>query len=99
LAADETQTSASGCSIDKSVAFIKDLEQKFNVNFLNRMIFAYKEQDEVVPLKRDEFANKIKQGDIDKDTIVFNNLVLNKSDLNTSWEIPYAESWHKHILN
>ncbi|MGI8893010.1 MAG: ABC transporter ATPase [Bacteroidia bacterium] len=99
LAADETQASASGCSIDKSVAFIKELQQKFNVNFLNRMIFAYKEHDEVYPLKREEFAEKIKTGYIDNNTIVFNNLVLNKSDLNTSWEIPYAESWHKHILN
>ena len=99
LAADESQAEASGCSIDKSVAFIKEMENKLNVNFLNRMIFAYKEQDEVIPLRRDEFAEKIKQGYIDNNTIVFNNLVIKKSDLKTSWEIPYAESWHKHILN
>ena len=99
LSVDETQEAPSGCSIDKSVAFIKELENKFNVNFLNRMIFAYKEHDEVIPLKREEFSNRIKEGYIDNNTIVFNNLVLTKAELNSSWEIPYAESWHKHILN
>jgi hypothetical protein len=99
LAADEAQASASGCSIDKSIAFIKELENKFNISFLNRLIFAYKENDEVIPIQREDFTKKIKEGYIDKDTIVFNNLVLNKSDLKTSWEIPYALSWHKHILN
>lgn len=99
LAVDETQEAPGGCSIDKSVAFIKELENKFNVSFLNRMIFAYKEHGEVIPLRREEFSEKIKQGYIDNNTVVFNNLVLTKAELKTSWEIPFAGSWHKHILN
>ncbi|MEY4594162.1 MAG: hypothetical protein RIQ47_572, partial [Bacteroidota bacterium] len=45
LAVDEQFTSASGCSIDKSVNFIKSLEQQLSCNLMNRMLFAYKKDD------------------------------------------------------
>ena len=33
---DETHADASGCSIDKSVAFVRDIEQKFQLDFFDR---------------------------------------------------------------
>src|SRR5271165_5421624 len=43
LTVDESQAGASGCSIDKSVHFIKHLEQQFNINLLDRFNLAYRE--------------------------------------------------------
>jgi len=39
---DEDQEAPSGCSIDSSVAIIKDIEQKMKVNMFDRLNFAYK---------------------------------------------------------
>ncbi|MFM7726672.1 MAG: ABC transporter ATPase, partial [Flavobacteriales bacterium] len=44
IAVDEAFTSASGCSIDKSVAFVKSVEQRLNCNFMNRLLFGYKSE-------------------------------------------------------
>src|ERR1700749_5003601 len=43
LIVDESQAGASGCSIDKSVNFIKRLEQEFNIILLDRFNLAYRE--------------------------------------------------------
>lgn len=37
IAADENHLAASGCSIDSSVRFIKDIGQEFKINFFDRM--------------------------------------------------------------
>ena len=47
LIVDETQAGASGCSIDKSVRLMKDLEQKFNINLFARFNIAYRSQEEI----------------------------------------------------
>ena len=87
---------ASGCSIDKSLHFIQKLEKDFSVSLLNRQIFALKENDKISLIKREKFEKLIEK-EISKETIVFNNLVQTKHELNTKWEIPIRESWHGAI--
>ena len=41
IAVDEQQALATGCSIDKSVKFVKELEQKYNLNLFDRMPVSY----------------------------------------------------------
>ncbi len=43
LIVDESRAGASGCSIDKSVNFIKQVEKEFNINLLDRFNLAYRE--------------------------------------------------------
>ncbi|MGN6639512.1 MAG: ABC transporter ATPase, partial [Mucilaginibacter sp.] len=40
LIVDESQAGASGCSIDKSVNFLKGLEQEFGISLFDRFNFA-----------------------------------------------------------
>src|SRR5215470_11160597 len=47
LMADETHAGASGCSIDKSVHFIQELEKRFNTQLFNRMLIAYREGETI----------------------------------------------------
>jgi hypothetical protein len=93
FAVDEKAAGASGCSIDKSVAFVKQLETKYNVNFFDRMLTAFKSNGEIVSLPLSEFQDKVKAGEITGQTIVFNNLVSTKEDFETTWETELKNTW------
>ena len=98
LIVDETQAGASGCSIDKSVHFMQQIEQKFGINLFDRFNLAYREGAEVLSLPRNGFEEKLKQGEINSNTIVFNNLVQNVKELETKWEVPFKDSWHVQLF-
>ena len=95
---DEKIQGAGGCSIDKSVALIKGIEAELGVDLMNRMNIAYKKDDVIVVEKMMDFHASVKLGDVNEDTIVYNNLVETKGDLISSWEVPLKDSWHKQLL-
>ena len=89
---------AIGCSIDSYVGFIQKLEQKYNVDLLDKMNVALK-QGEVVTYKTLlEFKKLAKDKSVSENTIVFNNLVNTIEEFNDGWEIPAAESWHSRFF-
>jgi len=95
---DESHVAAGGCSIDSSVHFVKALEKDFQTSLTNRMNFAFKVGNEVEVVSRSEFEKLISEGEITDQTIVFNNLVNNKKDFDSAWEIPLNQSWHKQFF-
>lgn len=99
LTVDESQAGTTGCSIDKSVALMKALEQEFNINLFDRFNTAYRTADGIIAsASRAQFEELIKQGAITAETIVFNNLVSTLGDVATKWEVPYQQSWHKQVF-
>jgi hypothetical protein len=98
LIVDERQAGASGCSIDKSVNFIKQIAEQYNTNLLDRFNLAYRDGNEVLSAPRAEFEELLKQGLINADTIVFNNMVQNLKELQTKWEVPFRDSWHIQLF-
>ncbi len=98
LAVDEQQALASGCSIDKSVKFIKELEQQFNLNLFDRMQIAYRKENEIVVCKLSEFEKLAQQGLVNETTIVFNNMVTTKTAFDNEWEVPLKQSWQSRFL-
>jgi hypothetical protein len=98
LIVDESQAGASGCSIDKSVHFMQQIEQEFGINLFDRFNLAYRQGDEVLSAPRHTFEEMIKQNSINKQTIVFNNMVQNLSELETKWEVPFKDSWHIQLF-
>ena len=99
LIVDETQAGASGCSIDKSVHLMKAIEQEFKVDLFDRFQIAWKEGDAIKVSNRAEFEQLIADKTINKDTIVFNNLVKNLQELNECWETPIQQSWHARVFS
>lgn len=93
LMADESATGVSGCSTDSSVRLIKEIEQKFHVDMFNRQSLAFlvKEKVELIPLAQLEYA--LENNFINKHTLYFNNVVLNKKQLVEEWIIPVNKSW------
>ncbi|MEO6148871.1 MAG: ABC transporter ATPase [Mucilaginibacter sp.] len=98
LIVDEEQAGASGCSIDKSVRFMEQLEQQFNLRLFDRFNLAYRSGSEVLSVPRHDFEDLIKQGAITTDTIVYNNLVQTAEELQTKWEVPFKDSWHVQLF-
>jgi hypothetical protein len=93
LMADETTAGVSGCSTDSSVRFIKELGDKFSVDFFNRtsLAFLVKEKIQLLPMSQLQYA--IENHFIDQDTLYFNNLVQTKQELEENWIIPVKNSW------
>lgn len=98
LMVDESKAGASGCSIDSSVRFIKQLEQNHQVDLFDRMNFAYKDGEVIKTAPRDEFAELFQTGKINEETLVFDNLVKNKAEFEEKWVKPLGESWHKRMV-
>ncbi len=89
---------ASGCSIDKSVNFIKNLQSILKVNFLNRLDVAYKIGNEINTISLLEFQNMIRENKLSKDSIVYNNMIDTKKLYLNNWETTIENSWHKKYL-
>jgi len=95
IGVDEAYNEASGCSIDKSVGFIRELGKSLNIDFLDRSKVALYQEGEVVFIPFTEIKNLAAAGQITADTKVFNHAVVTKKELQSSWLLPAAQSWIK----
>ena len=95
---DQTQSAASGCSIDTQVRFIQDLEKEFEISLLDKMNVTYIQNDRLHFKPLTDFKKMAKDGAVGKKTIVFNNLVNTKEEYLEHWEVPAIESWHSRFF-
>jgi len=88
----------SGCSIDKSVSFIRLLQKKHKVDLLEKTNVAYKTDSEIEFTSLADFKTMIINKSVNKDTVVFNNLVPTVFEYKNSWETTIKNSWHGKFL-
>ena len=98
ISVDEQQVGATGCSIDKSVNLMKQIEQNLNINLFNRFALAYRDREGIQTVNRNDFEKLIETKIITPETIVFNNLVTIRKELATNWEVAFRNSWHAQIF-
>ncbi|RZK10215.1 MAG: ABC transporter ATPase [Flavobacterium sp.] len=98
LAVNQEVQTATGCSIDSSVAFIQSLEKKYEVDLLDKMNVTFKLGEHVAHKPLIDFKKMAKDKAVTGNTIVFNNLVNNIAEYNESWEVPAADSWHSRFF-
>lgn len=98
LAVNEEVEVATGCSIDASVHFFKELQNELKLSLFDRQRVAYLENDEVKHCSMSEFKELIHQNKVNKDTIVFNNSVANVADFESHWKSKAKDSWHKMLF-
>lgn len=98
IAANQNVQQPTGCSIDKSVEFIQNLEQKYNVDLLDKMNVTFKVGEHIAHKPLIEFKKMAKEKAVSENTIVFNNLVNTIEEFNNDWEIPAIESWHNRFF-
>jgi hypothetical protein len=93
IMADESNTKVGGCSTDSSVRMIKNLEQDFQIELLDRQTLAFiiKERVQLIPLE--DFNYAVENNLVTLDTLYFNNTILTKKELISNWIIPVKDSW------
>ncbi len=77
---------------------MQQIESQFGINLFDRFNLAYRQGSEVLAASRAQFEELLKQGSINADTIVFNNLVQNLTELENKWEVPFKDSWHMQLF-
>jgi len=97
---DERHTGASGCSLDNMHQFIHHLENKYNLNLMDRMQVAYYNEGDnhISEAELNTLPELISQGIINEETFVFDNLVPTKSDFDNRWKVQIKNSWHKRFI-
>lgn len=98
IAVDESYNQASGCSIDASVALVRELEEKFSTDqsrfsFFDRTQVAFLHQDEIFVESTAALKQQVARGKIKPDTLTFNNLVSSKEQFEKEWIVPAKDSW------
>ena len=89
---------ASGCSIDDSVRTLKKLGEELNIDFFDRTLVAFKNQEEVITIPISDLKKKFEEGVWNSRQLVFNNLVSTKGELSQGWLVPAGSTWLKRYL-
>lgn len=97
IAADEQQAQASGCGIDKSVHFVKELGSKLRVDFFNRTIVLYLKDGKLCDAPLHEFWALRKALIISDDTVVFDTTIRTVGSLRSEFQRPFSSSWHAEM--
>lgn len=96
---DEASYQATGCSIDKLTQQIVGFENELQVSLLDRTQIAYRDHNNMIEtMHMMDFRAALENGDLDANTIVFNNLISTKEELAAKWETTISQSWHKDWL-
>ncbi|RZK94804.1 MAG: hypothetical protein EOO62_30445 [Hymenobacter sp.] len=90
---DEAVAGASGCSIDASVRFVQELEQRLGVTLLEKSRMAFLDNGELSFLTRSELRAAIAAGQVQADTLYFNNTLTTKGELDEQWPAPAGQTW------
>lgn len=98
LAVNQEIQQPTGCSIDSSVSFIQNLEQKYQVDLLDKMNVTFKNGEHIAHKTLIDFKRMAKEKAVTANTIVFNNLINTIDELNNYWEVPASESWHNRFF-
>lgn len=85
IVVDEMKVRASGCSIDTSVHFLKDLGKKLGVDFFNRMKLYIHEDNQIKQIHLSDLVRY-------KDAILYDPMIANLKEFRTEWIIPVQQS-------
>ncbi len=84
--------------IDTQVSFILNLQNEYEVELLDKMNVCFKQGEFVQYKDVKEFKKLIKSRSVNDKTIVFDNLIQTKYELENFWEVPIIESWYNRFL-
>ncbi len=85
LSVDENQIHASGCSIDSSTRFVKEIGAEIGVDFFNRMNMVVEANGSMDTVHISDLKNHMSSS-------VYNPMITKLSELNSTWLIPVSES-------
>lgn len=94
----EEDSNLSNSDLDLQVAFILQLQQEYKVELLDKMNVCFKQGEYTQYKELKDFKKLIKNKSVTGKTIVFDNLIQIKEELENYWEVPITESWYSRFL-
>ncbi|WGH74341.1 ABC transporter ATPase [Tenacibaculum tangerinum] len=94
----EEGSDLTNADIETQVAFILQLQQEYEVELLDKMNVCFKQGAFIQYKDVKEFKKLLKNKSVSAKTIVFDNLVQTKGELENYWEVPITESWYSRFL-
>jgi len=93
IAVNESYNMTTGCSIDASVGFIRNIAKEFQIDLFDKSRVAFLNNNEVylTPLKN--IKENVAEGIITAETFTFDNLVADKSSFERQWLKPAKNTW------
>lgn len=84
----------SGCSIDTSTRWLKEIQQNFKIDFFDRSI-AYFEEDTLNFFPILEAKKQVLSGKVNANTTILNHQIGTLSDLKNHWKLKASDSFMK----
>ncbi len=98
ILAEEDESKLTNQDLDQVVVFILSLQIEYDIELLDRMNVCFKQGEYVQYKEVKEFKKLLKNKSVSKNTVVFDNLIQSKEELENFWEVPITESWYHRFL-
>jgi hypothetical protein len=80
------------------VSFILELQNKYNIELLDKMNVCFKQGEFVQYKELKDFKKLLKNKAVTSKTIIFDNLITTKHDFDNFWEVTIEDSWYRRFL-
>ncbi len=94
MAVNEQLNAASGCSIDASTHWLKEMGKEMNIDFFDRKI-SYLSDNIVYSIELPMVKPSVMANKILPETVIFNNLVNTIGSFKQNWQQKAEDSWLK----
>ena len=98
ISAEDSDVQLTNQDLDQVVGFILQLQSEYELELLDRMNVCFKQGEFVQYKEIKEFKKLLKNKSVSNKTIVFDNLIQTKEELEHFWEVPITESWYNRFL-
>ena len=98
ISVDDSKNSLSLQAHDLLITFIQELEKVFDIVLMDRINVCYKQGEFVQYKDLKDFKKMMKAKGVSQKTIVFNNMITLKEELDYNWEINIMDSWLGRFL-
>jgi hypothetical protein len=98
LVVDESFHSISGCSMDKSVAFIKMIESKYKISLFDRLLQSAFVNNDWQTASTASWSEKLKSNEINLETVFVDTLVNNLHDAQQHLTKKLGDFWLKRVI-
>lgn len=98
VSVDEAYRKVSGCSIDASVHMLQELEKELDIELLNKLIVSFWDDDRIKTVGIKEFIDLCQKEIVHKDTIIFDNTIQTKGELEEMWQFYAVGCWTNKFI-
>jgi hypothetical protein len=93
LGIEQADFELSCCTTDSAIQFLSNIQALMGINFLDRQKLLLQAGNQYISTSVREVKEQLKRGMLPSNAHIFNNTIIQKKDLATSWLVPIQQSW------